>query len=113
MALYVGDSVVVKSGVLDPDFKIDISGWQGRIEEIDDDEETIFIRWDSIALQEMRLGLIIQCENENLDWEVMTLNMDEIEVAMDRDSEADVLRIASQLKVEMFDDPRLNAEQPT
>jgi hypothetical protein len=113
MALYVGDSVVVKSGVLDPDFKIDISGWQGRIEEIDDDEETIFIRWDSITLQKMRLGLIIQCENENLDWEVMTLNMDEIEVAMDRDSKADVLRIASQLKVEMFGDPRLNAEQPT
>ena len=113
MVLYVGDSVVVKSGVLDPDFKIDISGWQGRIEEIDDDEETIFIRWDSITLQKMRLGLIIQCENENLDWEVMTLNMDEIEVAMDRDSKADVLRIASQLKVEMFGDPRLNAEQPT
>ncbi len=110
MVLHVGDSVVVKSGVLDPDFKIDISGWQGRIEEIDDEEETIFIRWDSITLQEMRLGLIIQCENENLDWEVMTLNMDEIEVAMERDSEAIVSGIASYLKVEMFGDPRLNAE---
>ena len=108
MALYVGDSVVVKSGVLDPDFKIDISGWQGRIEEVDD-EKTVFIRWDSITLQEMRLDLIIRCENENLNWEVMTLNMDEIEVAMARDSEADVSRIASQLKVEMFGDPRLNA----
>jgi hypothetical protein len=110
MALYVGDSVVVKSGILDPDFKIDISGWQGRIEEVDD-EETVFIRWDSITLQEMRLDLIIRCENENLDWEVMTLNMDEIEVAMTRDSETDVSRIASQLKAEMFGDPRLNAEQ--
>ena len=110
MALYVGGSVVVKSGVLDPDFKIDISGWQGRIEEVDDEEETVFIRWDSITLQEMRLNLIIRCENENLDWEVMTLNMDEIEIAMDRDSEADVSRIASHLKVEMFGDPRLNAE---
>jgi len=109
MALYIGDSVVVKSGVLDPDFKIDISGWQGRIEEIDDDE-TVFIRWDSITLQEMHLDLIIRCENENLDWEVMTLNIDEIEIAMDRDSEADVSRIASHLKVEIFGDPRLNAE---
>jgi len=109
MALHVGDSVVVKSGVLDPDFKIDINGWQGRIEEVE--EETVFIRWDSITLQEMRLDLIIRCENENLDWEVMTLNMDEIEVAMTRDSETDVSRIASQLKAEMFGDPRLNAEQ--
>jgi hypothetical protein len=36
MALHIGDSVVVKSGILDPDFGIDISGWQGRIEETDD-----------------------------------------------------------------------------
>ena len=110
MALHVGDSVIVKSGVLDPDFGIDISGWQGRIEEVDDGE-TVFIRWDSITLREMRLDMIIRCENENLDWEVMTLDMDEIEVTTARDSEADVLRTASQLKVEMIGDPRLNAEQ--
>ena len=111
MALHVGDSVVVKSGVLDPDFRIDISGWQGRIKEVDDDDETVFIRWDSFTLREMGLDLIVRCENENLDWEVMTLDMDEIEVTTARDSEADVSRIASQLKVEMLIDPRLNAEQ--
>ncbi len=98
MALHVGDSVIVKFGVLDPDFGIDISGWQGRIEEVDDGE-TVFIRWDSITLREMRLDMIIRCENENLDWEVMTLDMDEIEVTTARDSEADVSRTASQLKV--------------
>jgi len=41
----------------------------------------------------------------------MTLDMDEIEVTTARDSEADVSRTASQLKVEMIGDPRLNAEQ--
>ena len=109
MELHVGDSVVVKSGVLDPDFGIDISGWQGRIEEVDD-KETVFIRWDSITLHEMRLDMIIRCENENLDWEVMTLNRDEIEVTTARDSDADVLRIAFQLNVEIIGDPRLNSE---
>lgn len=110
MALHVGDSVVVKSGVIDPDFKIDISGWQGRIEEVDD-EQTHFIRWDSITLREMGLDLITRCENENLDWEVITLDIDDVEVATVRDSEADVSRIASQLKIEILGDPRLNAEQ--
>jgi len=110
MALHAGDSVVVKSGVLDPDFGIDISGWQGRIEEVDDGE-TVFIRWDSITLREMRLDIIIRCENENLDWEVMTLDVDEIEVTTARDSKEEVSRTASQLKVEMIRDPRLNAEQ--
>lgn len=110
MALHVGDSVVVKSGILDPDFGIDISGWQGRIEETDDGD-TVFIRWDSITLQEMRMDTIIRCENENLDWEVMTLDKGDIEVSTARDLEADVDRIASQLKMEMMDDPRLDAEQ--
>ena len=110
MSFYAGESVTVKSGVLDPDFNIDISGWQGRIEEADDDE-TIFIRWDSITLQEMALDLIIRCENENLDWEVMTLELDDIAITMARDSEADVSHIAAQLKSKIINDPRLNAEQ--
>jgi hypothetical protein len=108
MEFHVGNSVVVKSGVLDPDFKIDISGWQGRVEDVYD--KTVSIRWDSITLREMSWGLIIRCENENLDWEVMTLNVGEIEVATTRDSEADVSRMASKLGAEIAGDPRLNAE---
>ncbi len=110
ITLHVGDSVVVKSGILDPDFGIDISGWQGRIEETDDGD-TVFIRWDSITLRGMGMDTIIRCENENLDWEVMTLDKDNIEVSTARDAEADVDRIASQLKMEMMGDPRLDDEQ--
>ena len=108
-SLHVGESVVVKSGILDPDFGVEIDGWQGRIEEVDDD--TVFIRWDSITLKQMNMDLIIRCENENLDWEVMTLNKDEIEISNERDSEADVERTASQLRIDMIDDPRLDPEQ--
>lgn len=110
MALHVGESVVVKSGILDPDFGLDISGWQGRIEEVDDGD-TVFIRWDSITLQGIGMDIIIRCENENLDWLVMTLDKDDIEVSTERDTEADVDRIASQLRMEMIGDPRLDAEQ--
>jgi len=110
MELHFGDSVVVKPGILDPDFSIDISGWQGRIESIDN-EETVFIRWDSITLWEMGLDLAIRCENENLDWEVMTLGVSEIEEAKARDSEADVIRTANQLKTKMIGDPQLETEQ--
>jgi hypothetical protein len=37
-ALHFGDSVVVKPGVLEPDFGMDIGGWQGRINKIAVDE---------------------------------------------------------------------------
>ena len=80
-----------------------------RFEEVDDGD-TVFIRWDSITLKGIGMDIIIRCENENLDWQVMTLNKDDIEVSTARDSEADVDRIASQLKMEMIGDPRLDAE---
>ncbi len=110
MVLHVGESVVVKSGFLDPDFGIDISGWQGRIEEVDDGD-TVFIRWDSITQRGIRMDMIFRCEIENLDWKVMTLYKDDIEISTARDSEADVDRIASQLKMEMIGDPRIDAEE--
>ena len=34
MKLSAGSSVKVNPGVTDPDFDFDISGWQGRVEEI-------------------------------------------------------------------------------
>ena len=109
MALRIGDSVVVKPGVLEPDFGMDIGGWQGRIKEIDD-AGTALITWDSITLRQMGLDVAIRCENENLDWELMTLDTTEIERTASRDSEADVRRVADVMKIEMMDDPRLDAE---
>lgn len=110
MKLQVGSPVVVKPDVVDPDLGIDIAGWQGRVLEIDYGG-TALIRWDSITLREMSKELLIQCENEDLDWELMTLDMADLEHATDRDSEADALRTANQRKAEMIGDPRLNAEE--
>jgi hypothetical protein len=110
MKLQVGSPVVVKSDVVDPDLGFDIAGWQGRVLEIDYGG-TALIRWDSITLRKMSMELLIQCENENLDWEFMTLDMIDLERATARDSEADALRTANQLKAEMIGDPRLNAEE--
>ena len=109
MAFMIGESVVVKSGVVDPDFGTDIGGWQGRVKEVDDD--TVFIAWDSVTLREMGMALVIRCENENLDWEVMTLSQREVERTGSRDSERDVEAVAVALREEMIDDPRLDAEQ--
>lgn len=66
MKLRVGDSVAVKAGVVDPDHNTDISGWQGRIIELDSGE-TAFLRWDSVTLRGMGKDIIIRCENENLE----------------------------------------------
>ena len=109
MRFSIGDSVVVKSGVIDPDFKNDISGWQGRIEEIDD-AKWISIRWDSKTLKHMPLELIIHCENENFDWELMTLSIKDIQSGTERDSKSDTAKMAAQLKSKIMGDPRLSDE---
>ncbi|MFH1112897.1 MAG: hypothetical protein V1792_03165 [Pseudomonadota bacterium] len=106
MELHVGNSVVVKSGVVDPDLGIEIGGWQGRIEEVDEGG-TLLIRWDSITLRDMGLDITIRCENENLDWELMTLEVIDIEESVARDTDADVWRVAQQLKADMAGHLRL------
>ena len=110
MRLDIGDSVVVKSGVIDPDLDNDIGGWQGRVLETDDGD-SVFIRWDSITLQEMGLDIAIQCENNNLDREVMTLDMADVQKDAMRDTEKDVARVARQLRNEMIGDPQLEEEE--
>ena len=54
----IGDSVFVRKGVIDPDYDIDISGWQGRITRIN---RFIEIQWDSITLKNMPLELLLEC----------------------------------------------------
>jgi len=101
MKFKIGESVAVNSGVTDPDFDFDISGWQGRVQEVD--TGTVFIRWDSLTLNQMGLNLAIRCEEENFDWEVMTLTVREVEKASIRDTEADVDRFASFMKAKMIE----------
>ena len=57
MNLKTGKSVKVRKGILCPDDpEFDLSGWQGRIIEVSEDEDgemTIGIAWDSLTLKEM------------------------------------------------------------
>ncbi len=47
----IGESVVFKPGVTDPDTGGDIGGWQGRVSTILDEAEILTIRWDSLTLK--------------------------------------------------------------
>ena len=104
MSFSVGDSVVVKPGVIDPDFENNIGGWQGRIEEIDD-EGWISIRWDSETLKQMPEELINQCEDENLDWEQMTLSINDIQNAPEPDSRSITQKIIARIKSKILSAP--------
>lgn len=95
----VGDSVMVKPGVTDPDTGGDISGWQGRIAAIYTDAITqVEIHWDSITLKNMLESVIADCEEQGLDWSTMGLQADEVTHAKARDTETDVARVKTLLQ---------------
>jgi hypothetical protein len=84
MEFKVGDTVIVKSGIEDPDLGIDIGGYQGWISEIDDD--LVCIIWDSISLSNFSDKHISQCEDDGLDWERIYLSVNEVEKTSPRES---------------------------
>jgi hypothetical protein len=94
----VGDSVIVKQGVLDPDLGTDIGGWQGRISEIEQQSNLIGIDWDSITLKNIPDSVIDQCEVEGYDWTQMYLSSTEVELTQPRDTEEDVAAIIEQIE---------------
>ena len=70
-SLKVGDSVLVKPGVMDSDTGIDLSHWQGRVIGINETEEygiVVDIAWDSITLQNMPASFIVDCQRGGFQW---------------------------------------------
>jgi hypothetical protein len=77
-----GDSVIVKKGVVDPDYGNTIEGWTGIVVEktkTDDADPLICVQWDSKTLKRMPRSIIEVSENNGLDWTGMYLKMSDLE----------------------------------
>jgi hypothetical protein len=99
-SLKIGDCIVVKPGVKDPDYGIDIGGWQGRITEIESYQSgqvIITFQWDSQSLRRMPASAIRRSEEKGLDWTTMGLYPEEVELAEPRDTQADVDALIEEL----------------
>jgi Calcium binding len=96
----IGDSVVVKAGVTEEDTKIDMSGWQGRVVEVDTKEDIVVVDWDSITLRNMPPSYIQRCEEEGYGWTQYYLLPSDIEPATARDSEEDVEEAIEELSAD-------------
>lgn len=101
--LKVGDCIVVKPGIKDPDYGLDIGGWQGRVTEIESYQPgqlTIMFQWDSLSLKRMPATAIHRSEEDGLDWTTMGLYPEDIERAEPRDTQADVDSVIKELSAE-------------
>ncbi len=100
MNIKMGDSVIVKPSVQDPDFGISIGSWQGRISEVLEDGKLVCIDWDSLTLRDIPDLMISKCEEDGLAWSQMYLQTTEVELATSRDTEEDVAQTMSQIQAQ-------------
>ncbi len=83
-----GHSVVVRNGVKEPYYGEDISGWQGRIRQIEKTVEGVArfeIEWDSVTLKGMPEEYIEKCHKDAHPWDSSTLWPTDVEPCKPRD----------------------------
>ena len=88
---HLGHCVKVKKGVNDPDYGIDIEGWQGKIYGIENensDDPLLSIEWDAETLRKIPLPIIKACEKDNLDYAKMSLFASDVTSAMPENKKA-------------------------
>jgi hypothetical protein len=98
----IGQSVVVKPGIAEPDYGYDLSGWQGRVIEnhhVDEQKKPLVtVAWDSLTLKEMPDEIIQRFEQDGLDWSSMWLYASEVAPASPRDKIHQVERVKAELE---------------
>lgn len=79
----VGHFVIVKKGVRDPDYEIEIGGWKGKIYDIENaDDPLLCIEWDYETQSNVPISIIKACEKDNLDYTKMSLFASDVEPVM-------------------------------
>lgn len=89
-----GDSVAVKAGEQFEEFELDMSGWQGRVADFDDDNGLLQIVWDSQTLREMPEWAIQRWIEAEIDWTSLFVQPDILKSVPARDNEDDWIPVA-------------------
>lgn len=109
----IGDSVLVRQDVQHPDLEQDVSGWQGRVYEIETGgvyERLIGVEWDSLTLRAMPEEFIEAADEAGIDWTRAYLLPESLIPTQPRDDEDDVTAAATQLS-EMFESAGYDDEE--
>ena len=102
MSLKIGDSVIVKQGIKEPDLEeFEMSGWQGRVIEIDNDTDKdnilITIEWNTLTLEQLPSKFIQQSEIDGLDWQSMVLYESDLDKTVPKDKKENVKKVQDKL----------------
>ena len=86
----LGDSVRFNDGQQDEESGQEISGWQGRITEINEKHKILLVEFDSVTLQSMPREYLENSEEAGLGWSQYYIGFDDVDLIEPRDTEQDV-----------------------
>lgn len=99
----IGDYVKVKSGIKAPDFEYQLmDNWQGKIVDIQKSENLVDIEWDSETLLNTPVKYLKDLIKEGYDYEIMTLEISELERTNRRDNSNQRKEVKSKLEAKLF-----------
>lgn len=91
----LGATIILRPGEMVEELDLDISGWRGRVVEIDEDGD-LLIAWDSQTLAEIPETAVANWINNQEDWTCMLLEPEAVLPYEPRDSVTDCLAVARQ-----------------
>jgi len=99
----IGDYVKVKEGTKAPDFDYQLmDNWQGKVVDIQKVENLIEIEWDSETLLNTPERYLRDLIKEGYDYEIMTLEVSELERANRRDNSSQRREIKAKLDAKLY-----------
>lgn len=94
----IGAAVVVMAGVKEVETGVDMSGWQGRIIDVDNESNLLTIEWDSITLRALPPTYIEQSEENGYGWDQYFLLPTDVTLTTARDTATDVAAARAELE---------------
>ena len=101
--IQIGDYVKVKNGIKAPDFDYQLmDNWQGKIVDIQKSENLVDIEWDSETLLNTPEKYLKDLIKQGYDYEIMTLEISELEGANRRDNSDQRKDVKSKLDTKLY-----------
>jgi len=99
----VGDYIKVKKGIKAPDFEYQLmDNWQGKVVDIQKEEKLVEIEWDSETLLNTPERYLKDLTKEGYNYEIMTLDISELEQADRRSNSNQEKDLKSKLEARLY-----------
>jgi len=103
LEIKIGDYVKVKKGIKAPDFEYQyMDDWQGKVIGIQKKEQLIDIEWDSQTLLNKPEKYLKDIVKEGYDYEIMTLELADLERANRRDNSSQRADVKSTIDAKLY-----------